>query len=93
MGRTYAGLLGPVAFGVIVAQSVLGGESAESTLIAASLALFTFAAIGYVIGSIADRTIVEAIESRFHEQLKAEEKVTADIMEGTNLASGVEQPA
>ena len=93
MGRIYAGILGPVAFGVIVTHGVFGGESADSTLIAASLALFTFAAIGYVIGSIADRTIVEAIESRFHAQLKAEEKVTAEIMEGTNLASGAEEPA
>ena len=93
MGRTYAGILGPVAFGVIVARSVLCGESVESTLIAAPMALFLFAAIGFVIGSIADRTIVEAIETRFHAQLKAEEKATAAVLEGSNLASGADPPA
>lgn len=93
MGRTYAGVLGPVAFGATIAHSMFGGESVESTLITASMALLAFAAIGYVIGSIAERTIVEAIESRFHAQLKTLEESTAESLERMGLAGGAEEPA
>ena len=93
MGRTYAGILGPVSFGIVVARSLIGGDSVESTLYAAPLALFAFAAIGYVIGFIADRTIVEAIETQFHTRLQAKGTAEASAMEGTNLVSGTERPA
>ncbi len=73
MGRTYAGVLGPISFVVIVVRSLIDGDSVDSTLLAASLALFVFAAIGYVIGSIADKTVIQAIEFQFHSRLRAEE--------------------
>ena len=72
MGRTYAGILGPVAFGVVIARGLLSGD-VDSTLSAAPWALFIFAALGYVIGWIAETTITEAVEARFHAQLQAEE--------------------
>ena len=74
MGRTYAGILGPISVGVVVARCLVQGGSVESALYAAPLALFAFAFIGYIIGSIAERTIVEAIEAKFHAQLRAEEE-------------------
>jgi hypothetical protein len=73
MGRTYAGILGPLAFGVTVARGIVDRDDVEATLITAVIALFAFAAIGYMIGFIAERTVVEAIEARFHAQLKAPE--------------------
>ena len=70
MGRVYAGILGPISFGVVVARSLIDGDSVDTALYAAPLALFAFAAIGYVIGFIAERTIVEAVEAQFHAQLQ-----------------------
>jgi hypothetical protein len=64
MGRTYAGILGPISFCTVIARSMVDGLSTESALIMASLALFVFAAIGYLIGTVAERMVVEAIESR-----------------------------
>ncbi|MHB0955748.1 MAG: hypothetical protein ACYC6N_26815 [Pirellulaceae bacterium] len=47
-----------------------------SAVITASGTLFAFAAIGYIIGSIAERTIVEAIGNKFHAQWQASEAAT-----------------
>jgi hypothetical protein len=73
MGRAYAGILGPIGFGTVIARSLVNGEHVEAALVAAPFALFTFAAIGYVVGVIADRTIVDAIETKFHAQLQADD--------------------
>jgi tetrahydromethanopterin S-methyltransferase subunit C len=68
MGRTYAGILGPISFGTVIARALLDGMSAESALVTAAVALFVFAAIGYVVGILAERIVVEGIESRFRAQ-------------------------
>ena len=73
MGRTYAGIFGLLAFGTVIARGVLRGGNLASALLTASGALFAFAALGYIIGSIAERTIVEAIEFKFHAQWQAAE--------------------
>jgi hypothetical protein len=71
MGRTYAGILGPISFTTVIARSLINGGSVESTVLAASGALFAFAAIGYLVGFVAERTVVEAIENRFQIEWKA----------------------
>ena len=86
MGRTYAGILGPLAFGVVIARCLAHGGSAASALQAAPVALFAFTFIGYIIGSIAERTIVEAIEAKFHAQLRADEQVRAGTTSGSHPA-------
>jgi hypothetical protein len=43
---------------------------AGSAVIHAVIALFIFAAIGYVIGVVAERTVVEAVQMRFRAQWK-----------------------
>ena len=93
MGRMYAGILGPLAFVMIVARSLIEGGSAEAALHAAPLALFAFAAIGYIIGSIAERTIVESIETRFHAQWQAEELARQGATSGNDPVSRSDSPA
>ncbi|MFO7906720.1 MAG: hypothetical protein ACQESR_15260 [Planctomycetota bacterium] len=93
MGRAYAGILGPVAFGVVVTRSLLEGGNVESALRAAPLALFAFAAIGYAIGLIAEKTIVGAVETEFHAKLQAEETAETGATTGTNNTGGADQPA
>ena len=73
MGRTYAGILGLLAFATVIARSLVRGGDLASSLLTASGALFAFAALGYIIGTIAERTIVEAIEFRFHAEWQAVE--------------------
>ncbi len=87
MGRTYAGILGPIAFGVVVARCLTQGGSAASALDTAPWALFAFAFIGYIIGSIAERTIVEAIEAKFHARLRGEEAALAALETGEHPTS------
>lgn len=73
MGRAYAGILGPLSFGTVIARNLIDGGSVESAMIFASLALFAFAAIGFVIGTIAERIVVEAITTRFQTAYRAHE--------------------
>jgi hypothetical protein len=76
MGRIYAGILGPLAFSTVIARNLLRGGNVASAVVTASLTLFAFAAIGYIIGSVAERTIVEAIGNKFHEQWQANDTAT-----------------
>ena len=71
MGRKYAGILGPISFGTVIARSVIQGGDADSALMVACATLFAFAAIGYIVGTIAERTIVEAIQVKFHAKWQA----------------------
>ena len=76
MGRIYAGILGPLAFTTVIARNLTRGGNVESAVMTASWMLFAFAAIGYIIGSIAERTVVEAIGNQFHTQWQGRESAT-----------------
>jgi hypothetical protein len=93
MGRAYAGILGPLAFGTVIARSLVRGGNVESALITASWTLFAFAALGYIIGSIAERTIVEAIEMRFHARWQALESARYAAISTDASSSRSDAPA
>ena len=88
MGRSYAGILGPIAFGVVIARSLFHGGSVETALGTAPLALCLFAAIGYVIGLTAEKTVVGAVETEFHAKLQAEGTADTAATTETNTISG-----
>lgn len=71
MGRTYAGILGPLAFAVVIARGLFGGGDFRSTIWLASLCLFGFAAIGYVVGKIASSTIRQSVQLQMNKELEA----------------------
>jgi hypothetical protein len=71
MGRTYAGVLGLLAFGLILARGLLLGSDAEACLAAACGGLFGFAAVGFVAGTLADRFTGEAVKAKFEAALKS----------------------
>ncbi len=71
MGRKYAGVLGLLAFGLILARGLLQGSDAEACLAAACGGLFGFAAVGLVAGILADRFTGEAVKARFEAALKS----------------------
>ena len=74
MGRAYAGILGPLAFTLIAARGVVAGSSVEGTLLAASAALFGFAAIGYFAGQTANHLIGESVRNQFRSAVADWEK-------------------
>lgn len=71
MGRTYAGVLGLLAFGLILARGLLKGSDAEACLAAACGGLFGFAAVGLVAGTLADRFTSEAVKAKFEAALNS----------------------
>jgi hypothetical protein len=76
MGRSYAGVLGLLAFATIVARGVAHQSGAAAIFPAAAAALFVFAGLGYVLGTIAQRAIATDLKARFQEEfarLQAEE--------------------
>ena len=73
MGRTYAGVLGPIAFLTMAVRGWKQGSEVEPALLSAWLALVTFAALGYVIGRLAGWIVEESVKSRIDQELAAQE--------------------
>ena len=71
MGRKYAGILGPLACATVVARGLLGRHSVEATLLSASLCLFAFAAVGFVLGELAAWIVADAMRARLQAELAA----------------------
>jgi len=65
MGRAYAGILGSQACGITVARGLLAGAGVEGSLLAASAALFLFAALGYIAGQIAELIVRDSVQTQF----------------------------
>jgi hypothetical protein len=78
MGRTYAGILGPLAFTTILARSVINTSSVESTMMLATICLFLFAGIGYLVGQVADSIVLEAVKANFNKELLVREAAEAN---------------
>jgi len=71
MGRVYAGILGMVAFVTVLARGLIAGGGAESTLKFACLVLFGFAAMGWIIGSLAGWIVDESVQANFHKEIES----------------------
>jgi hypothetical protein len=71
MGRAYAGILGPLAFALALARGLAAGSGVEGTLLAASGAMFVFAAIGYLAGQTADYLVNESVRTQFQVAMAA----------------------
>lgn len=76
MGRAYAGVLGLVACGIILARGLFSGAGVEGTLLAASGGLFLFAAIGYLAGQTAQMLVENSVRTQFQAALTAYESKT-----------------
>ena len=71
MGRAYAGILGLLAFALSIARGMATQSGVEGTLLAASAALFIFAAIGYFTGQTADYLVSESVRTQFQAAMAA----------------------
>jgi hypothetical protein len=71
VGRSYAGVLGPVAFVTMIARGLLGGGGSQTTLLHAWIALLSFAMLGYVIGRLAGLIVQESVQGKVAAELAA----------------------
>jgi hypothetical protein len=71
MGRSYAGILGPLAFVTELARGALRSAGTESTVTTAVAALFAFAAIGFVLGELAGWIVNDSVRSRLALEIAA----------------------
>jgi hypothetical protein len=72
MGRTYAGILGPLAMVVIICRGLKDSAGIEGTLTIAIVALAVYAIIGSVLGQIAQATIDDSVRQKIEQQLAAQ---------------------
>ncbi|NUQ63470.1 MAG: hypothetical protein HUU20_13405 [Pirellulales bacterium] len=75
MARTYAGILGPLAFLASLALGVVHAEETDAMLFRAWVWLLVFSGVGCVIGWIAGRTIEESVHASISAELQSEEAV------------------
>ena len=71
MGRSYAGILGPLAFALVVARGAISGWPLEPTLLSASVAVFLFAGIGNLAGQIAEFLVNQSVRTQFQTAMAA----------------------
>ncbi len=73
MARTYAGVLGPLAFLMSLAHGFIHTRTIEATLLGAWCSLWVFAAVGYVLGWIAGWTVEQSVHARIEAELARDE--------------------
>ncbi len=71
MGRSYAGILGPLAFALTIARGLMLGGGVNDTLLAASIGLFVCGGLGYVVGQIAQSTVDESVRTRLAVEMQS----------------------
>jgi hypothetical protein len=71
VARVYAGILGSLALLICLLRGMIRQDSPEGTLVTACLAMWAFAAVGYLIGWAAERTVEESVVSRLSGELTA----------------------
>jgi hypothetical protein len=77
MARTYASLLGLLAFALLLARAVGHGWGAGESMIGATIAAAIFAAIGFAAGGIAELFVNDSVRGQFQAamaEFEAEQK-------------------
>lgn len=79
MGRIYAGVLAPLALVTLLAHGWLGGQDVEATLWTAWYGLVAFAAVGYVIGRVAEFVVEDSVRSQVAGELASREAAQRNV--------------
>lgn len=64
MGRTYAIILGNLAFAITIVRGLIHASSAQAIMEAAIGGLIAFAVVGWIVGELAAWIVEESIFSR-----------------------------
>ncbi len=86
MARIYAGILGPLAFLTSLAHGLMHGGGV-SILMTAWCCLLLFAAIGFIVGGVADRIVADSVEGRIQRELAARETTETTEVEKPRAAT------
>ena len=78
MDRIYAGILGPLAMTVVICRGWLAAGGPEGTLTQATIYLVLFAALGALLGRIAEATIDESVRMGLEQKLNLHAAATAN---------------
>jgi len=85
VARTYAGILGSLALLTSLARGFLHAQSTDTMLLTAWCSLMVFAAVGYVVGAIAARTVEESVIATVQSRL-TQEKSSEEAREAPSVA-------
>jgi len=69
VARIYAGILGPLAFLTSLGHGAMHGGGGMSVLWTGWCCLVVFAAVGYVVGWVAERIVEDSVHSRITAEL------------------------
>jgi hypothetical protein len=69
VGRNYAGILGSLAFLTTVTRGLVRGAGVDSTLSNALVCFCLFACVGYVLGKLAGRIVLDSVRSKMAREL------------------------
>lgn len=69
MARAYSGVLGAIALCLVIVHGLLTGLPSDEILSRGLVVFFAFGAIGFWIGSIAQKTVSESVENRFRSEM------------------------
>ena len=69
MAKTYAGVLGSLGVAVAMLRGAIAGAGLEGTVLASVNAMIALAAVGFVVGSIAEATVDSSVRTRLESQL------------------------
>ena len=87
MGRSYAGVLGPIAFAILAFRGLIAGAGAEGTLLAATAGMVAFSAFGYIAGRLAEAITRDAVQARVAAEVAAHEAAASNSANQTQPAA------
>ena len=69
MAKTYAGVLGSLGVAVAMLRGAIAGAGLEGTVLTSVNAMIALAAVGFVVGSIAETTVDNSVRTRLESRL------------------------
>ncbi len=69
MGRTYAGVLGCVAFATVVIHGAIHQAGIEATVLRAVGMLIGFGVLGFMLGNVAENVVDESVRAKMAQEL------------------------
>lgn len=74
MGRSYVGILGTLAGTLVLLRGAISGSGLEAIMLVSCAALFGFAAIGFIAGTLAESFTVEGVRQKFRLALEEQQQ-------------------
>jgi hypothetical protein len=84
MARAYSGVLGSVAFSLVILRGLVLGFPPNDILVQALVVFGMFSALGFCIGWIADETVCDSVENRFRSEMARLNAVAASKNESVS---------